>query len=127
MTSLPSYDQLPVDPAKPKGSSWGVWGDDDVFGCLNLLTEERVFRLPIAQPGESAVEGAGYTNRTGAVNYLYAIHATNVGSGPALDIEASMTLPGPIFFVLSNRADGENRLPRIDAEDAERPAFKRFT
>jgi kynurenine formamidase len=42
VTSLPSYDQLPIDPAKPKGSSWGVWGDDDVFGCLNLLTPERV-------------------------------------------------------------------------------------
>ncbi|MDQ1395490.1 MAG: hypothetical protein QOG64_749 [Acidimicrobiaceae bacterium] len=42
MTSLPSYEHLPVDPSKPKGSSWGVWGDDDVFGCLNLLTPERV-------------------------------------------------------------------------------------
>ena len=39
--SLPSYAQLPVDPSKPKGSSWGVWGDNDVFGCLNLLTPER--------------------------------------------------------------------------------------
>src|SRR5204862_8034413 len=29
--------------------------------------------------------------------------------------------------MLSDRADGETRLPRIDAEDAERPAFKRFT
>jgi len=26
----------------PGGSSWGVWGDGDVFGCLNLLTAERV-------------------------------------------------------------------------------------
>lgn len=39
---LPSYDDLPVDPSKPPHSSWGVWGDDDVFGCLNLLTPERV-------------------------------------------------------------------------------------
>jgi len=25
----------------PVGSSWGVWGDGDVLGCLNLLTPER--------------------------------------------------------------------------------------
>jgi hypothetical protein len=40
--SLPSYDDLPVTPGAPPGSSWGLWGPDDVFGCLNLLTEERV-------------------------------------------------------------------------------------
>jgi kynurenine formamidase len=42
MASMPSYDELPVRPGAPKGSSWGVWGDGDVFGCLNLLTPERV-------------------------------------------------------------------------------------
>ena len=26
----------------PKGSSWGLWGKDDVFGCLNLLSPEGV-------------------------------------------------------------------------------------
>jgi hypothetical protein len=25
----------------PAGSSWGLWGDGDRFGCLNLLTPER--------------------------------------------------------------------------------------
>jgi len=40
--ALPSYDELPVDPGLPPGSSWGLWGDDDVLGCLNLLTAERV-------------------------------------------------------------------------------------
>ena len=39
---LPSYDELPVRPDAPPGSSWGVWGDGDVLGCLNLLTPERV-------------------------------------------------------------------------------------
>ncbi len=37
---LPAYDDLPVVPDAPKGSSWGVWGPDDKFGCLNLLTPE---------------------------------------------------------------------------------------
>ncbi|MDQ3107643.1 MAG: cyclase family protein [Actinomycetota bacterium] len=40
-TPLPSYDELPIRPGAPAGSSWGVWGDDDRYGCLNLLTEER--------------------------------------------------------------------------------------
>lgn len=40
--NLPTYDQLPVSADQPPGSSWGLWGDHDVFGCLNLLTPERV-------------------------------------------------------------------------------------
>lgn len=39
---LPNYDELPVSPGAPAGSAWGVWGDDDRFGCLNLLTSDRV-------------------------------------------------------------------------------------
>jgi len=42
MADLPKYDELPVVPGAPKGSSWGMWGENDVFGCLNLLTPERV-------------------------------------------------------------------------------------
>lgn len=39
---LPSYDDLPeVDGARV---SWGLFGDDDVLGCLNLLTQERAVR-----------------------------------------------------------------------------------
>jgi hypothetical protein len=38
---LPSYRQLPVRPEAPPGSSWGLWGDDDQLGTLNLLTDER--------------------------------------------------------------------------------------
>jgi hypothetical protein len=41
-TGLPSYDQLPVGPDAPAGSSWGLWGPEDRLGCLNLLTPERV-------------------------------------------------------------------------------------
>jgi hypothetical protein len=44
MTDLPSFDDLPVGDGKPAGSSWGLWGDDDVLGTLNLLTAERVKR-----------------------------------------------------------------------------------
>ena len=39
---LPSYDELPVRADAPPRSSWGLWGDKDVFGCLNLLTPDRV-------------------------------------------------------------------------------------
>jgi len=41
-SNLPRYDELPVAPGVPAGSSWGLWGQHDVFGCLNLLTPERV-------------------------------------------------------------------------------------
>jgi hypothetical protein len=40
--ALPSYDDLPVREGAPPGSSWGVWGDHDVLGALNLLTPQRV-------------------------------------------------------------------------------------
>jgi kynurenine formamidase len=38
---LPSYRELPVRDGAPPGSSWGLWGDDDDIGALNLLTDER--------------------------------------------------------------------------------------
>ncbi len=41
MTSaLPDYDDLPTRAGLR--AAWDVWGDGDVFGCLNLLTPERV-------------------------------------------------------------------------------------
>ena len=40
--ALPAYDELPVRPELPPNSSWGVWGDHDVLGTLNLLTPARV-------------------------------------------------------------------------------------
>ena len=40
--NLPSYADLPVKPGAPAGSAWGLFGDDDQLGCLNLLTPERV-------------------------------------------------------------------------------------
>jgi kynurenine formamidase len=42
LPELPSYAELPVRPGAPPKSAWGLWGDDDELGCLNLLTPERV-------------------------------------------------------------------------------------
>ncbi len=39
---LPQYDELPVRKGAPAGCAWGVFGDDDELGTLNLLTPERV-------------------------------------------------------------------------------------
>ena len=39
---LPSYDELPVTEGAPPLSSWGLWGERDELGTLNLLTPERV-------------------------------------------------------------------------------------
>ena len=41
-TKIPSFDQLPVKQGAPPESSWGVFGDDDQFGCLNFLTPQGV-------------------------------------------------------------------------------------
>jgi kynurenine formamidase len=39
---LPDYDALPVRQGAPAGCAWGVFGDDDELGTLNLLTPQRV-------------------------------------------------------------------------------------
>ncbi|PWU12646.1 MAG: hypothetical protein C5B51_00260 [Terriglobia bacterium] len=39
---IPTFDQLPVKSGAPPESCWGVFGDDDPFGCLNFLTREGV-------------------------------------------------------------------------------------
>ena len=43
-SGLPRYRDLPIDPSKPPHSAWGVFGDDDEVGTINLLTPERVRR-----------------------------------------------------------------------------------
>ncbi|KAL1926645.1 hypothetical protein VTP01DRAFT_5540 [Rhizomucor pusillus] len=42
MSNLPTYDQLPIDPKHPAHTAWGVWGEEDNLGTLNLLTAECV-------------------------------------------------------------------------------------
>ncbi|KAM0271947.1 hypothetical protein ACHAQH_008886 [Verticillium albo-atrum] len=39
---LPSFDELPLDKSGPPGNAWGLWGDDDELGMLNLITPETV-------------------------------------------------------------------------------------
>lgn len=39
--NLPSWADLPYKPGEPKGSAWGLWGDADELGTLNLLTPSR--------------------------------------------------------------------------------------
>lgn len=38
---LPSYDELPVKAGAPPGSAWGLFGDDDQVGLVNLMTAEK--------------------------------------------------------------------------------------
>ncbi|MCH8814781.1 MAG: cyclase family protein [Chloroflexi bacterium] len=39
---LPSFADLPVKPDAPPNSAWGLFGDHDQLGTLNLLTPERI-------------------------------------------------------------------------------------
>jgi kynurenine formamidase len=40
--SIPGFDSLPVRLGAPDGAAWGVFGDDDEVGTINLLTPQRV-------------------------------------------------------------------------------------
>jgi kynurenine formamidase len=39
---LPQHNQLPVREGAPQGAAWGVFGDDDQLGTINLLTPATV-------------------------------------------------------------------------------------
>src|SRR5437764_414455 len=41
-TDRPSYHELRSRPRRPSGSTWGLWGEDDEVGALNLLTQDAV-------------------------------------------------------------------------------------
>lgn len=41
---LPRYRELPIDARYPKKTAWGLFGDDDNVGMINLQTPERVAR-----------------------------------------------------------------------------------
>ncbi|KAG0164643.1 hypothetical protein DFQ28_009989 [Apophysomyces sp. BC1034] len=40
MSSLPTYDQLPIDSKYPSNTAWGLWGENDNLGTLNKITQE---------------------------------------------------------------------------------------
>jgi kynurenine formamidase len=39
---IPRYDELPIREGAPTGAAWGVFGDEDEVGTINLQTPERV-------------------------------------------------------------------------------------
>jgi kynurenine formamidase len=39
---IPGYNELPVRAGAPDGAAWGVFGDDDEVGTINLMTPDRV-------------------------------------------------------------------------------------
>lgn len=41
---LPRYDELPVRAGAPKGAAWGVFGDADELGTINLMTPQCVIK-----------------------------------------------------------------------------------
>lgn len=42
MSSRPSFEELPLHPNDPPYSAWGLYGEEDELGTLNLLTPEVV-------------------------------------------------------------------------------------
>lgn len=41
-SKLPRYRELPIDARYPKKTAWGLFGDDDNVGMINLQTPERI-------------------------------------------------------------------------------------
>lgn len=39
---MPAFEDLPLDKSGPPGNAWGLFGDNDELGRLNLLTPARV-------------------------------------------------------------------------------------
>ncbi|KAJ6023636.1 uncharacterized protein N7446_014001 [Penicillium canescens] len=52
--SRPTFDELPLKSGDPKASAWGLWGDDDERGTLNLITDD-VVRAAIAESNQGKV------------------------------------------------------------------------
>lgn len=52
MSPKPSFDSLPLRKDGPKGNAWGLFGDDDQCGMVNLLTPENT-----AAAAKEVVEG----------------------------------------------------------------------
>jgi hypothetical protein len=40
----PEFSELPLAPTDPPASAWGLWGDQDELGTLNLLTPDVIRR-----------------------------------------------------------------------------------
>jgi hypothetical protein len=49
LAKLPTYNELPIDNKYPPKTAWGLWGEEDNYGTLNLLTEERVANVRISR------------------------------------------------------------------------------
>lgn len=41
MPTLPPFEALPLRKDGPRGNAWGLFGDDDQCGMLNLLTSDN--------------------------------------------------------------------------------------
>jgi len=67
--NLPRHDELPVREGAPQGAAWGVFGDDDQLGTINLLTPATV------------VEAAG-----------------SIRSGQTFALNLSIDIPNPPLF-----------------------------
>ena len=93
---LPRYRDLPVTPSAPPGSSWGVWGDDDELGTLNLLTDARTLaavrtvergqvfplQLPLEEPAPGLVWRTPPVHRLLRVGHEVPGRAPDAGDDP---------------------------------------------
>jgi kynurenine formamidase len=103
--SLPSYRDLPVKEGAPPGSSWGIWGDDDQLGTLNLLTEERT-RRAAQEVRRGAVFPLNLPLEIPGVAWRRPPHHHLLHIGPEGPYEADGKTDGPAYRYRDDYVDG---------------------
>ena len=64
--ALPSYRELPIREGLPPKSAWGLFGDDDQLGTLNLLTPSGCARPHNSFARERSSPSASHSSSLGA-------------------------------------------------------------
>ena len=92
LNSLPSYENLPLIEGTEEHHAWGIWGENDNLGTINLLTPEHVAEsmklvkrgvsfnldLPLDQP--ERIEGD-----RGRQPYIHHVYRRQSGGDDSLD------------------------------------------
>jgi kynurenine formamidase len=85
---LPDFNSLPINPSHPALAAWGLWGEQDELGMLNLLTPQRV-----AKAGQL------------------------IRSGKVFSLNWELELPDPPLFGRPRLEQTFNRLGRLVNDD----------
>lgn len=87
---LPSYSELPISSDKPPRSAWGVFGEDDQLGCINLMTPAKAVEAArLVRTGKSFALNWEFEKPNPAMfrrgNFRHTITGTGFGRDDVID------------------------------------------